>query len=433
MGGLLVHQVGRVTEFGLAEIRRNVAPVFAVALPPRLTVLLQLAALPAALVAVLLRPAGGLVVGLVLVLLWLLSVQRRLANHVWLAAISLLVLACVPVGVTPVVFRDLLAGLYLSAAVFKMTSEYLFGQRSPGRVIADHYARAVGLRVPAHLLRWVPTVVVAVELVVGVLIMVPGMELWAMYMALAMHWMFGITGNFPFAVIAMVLWTAALSPDAVGPVLPVPHNPAWIALPVSLVAAVVFRWRAGKLRGWPFVVRDAVDSTAFGVLAAIALSYSRAGGPAVLPAAAVAHWVVGALFLLNAALVYCGVKLEWSFAMFSGMRPFGRSWWQRGGLRDWPRYYSLTLPDKVPAQLVRDIGPSFLYKVTRADAVVHESVVHHLEKAAARSRTTFSPRTMVSNPRTGDLEPVEDSPRPRRTPLLFPAVIPRKFDEIYLG
>ncbi len=436
--GLLVHQAGRLCEYGISEVHRNYAPVFAITLPRWATAVCQTVALPAALIAVVTTPAPtGLLLGIGLVLVWIASIQRRLANHVWLGTLTLVGLACAPPNRDPVVAHDLLAGLYLSAALFKANKDYLVGERSPGRVITEHYAKRLGLPVPWPLLRWVPAGLIAVELTIGVMLLVPDVAKWGMCLALLMHWVFGITGNFPFSIIAMTLWVTVFSQRAGQVVLPAPHDPAWLAVPLSLILAMAFRWKTGKLLSARFVFKDVLQSVLFGFLVTLAISCLLVGS--VWPGGggtALVHWFVGLVFALNAILLVAGVKLEWSFAMFSSLRPFGRSWLQRGGLQSWPRYYSLTLPERIPEPLVRAIGSEFLYKATRAENVVHESVVHHLEKAAGKWCTTFVPCVVVNNRKTGNMEPGEaggGQPRPRRTPLLFPAVIPKQLDKLYLG
>ncbi|ONF67869.1 hypothetical protein [Amycolatopsis keratiniphila] len=432
--GLLTHLAGRLCEHGLAELCRSYAPVFPLMLPRWANSLCQTIMLPAALVVEGTVPGlTGQLIGIGLVVLWVGSIQRRLANHVWLAMLALVGFACTPSELDWVVARDLLAGVYLSAAFFKVNKDYLTGEQSPGRVIAEHYARGLGLPVPGALLRWVPAAVVVVELVVGVLLLVPGGGEWGLLLALLMHWVFGLTGNFPFSIIAMTLWVTMFSAQADHVVLPAQTGLLWLMGALSCGFAVLFRWKSGKIRKSRFFFRDVVESALFGVLAAIVLSLSAEEPAALVAGAAPVHWAIAAVFVINALLLVAGVKLEWSFAMFTGLRPFGRSWLQRGGLRDWPRYYSLTLPARIPEPLLKMIGPEFLYRATRADAVVHESVVRHLETAAARWRTTFVPRAVVNNRDTGDMEPIEDRSQPRRIPLFFPAVIPKNIDKLYLG
>jgi hypothetical protein len=429
--GLLAHQLGRLWEQGFVGAHHNYAPVFAVSAPKELTFAGQVVALPAALVAIVVVPApAGPLVALALVLFWLFTVQRRLANHCWLGVVALVAMVFVPQSTHAVVARDLLVGLYLSAALFKLNSEYLFTNHSAGRVVTRFYLGLLGLRMPHALLRPVPALVILAEFLTGLSLLDRDFAPAGLVLAVAMHLAFGVSGNFGFSTVALVLWVVALASDSHGVAVPPVNSVWWVAVAVSAVLALLLGRTAAGRRSVSLLAKDLVQGATFGALCSIAFG-APAGradwtGPLV-------HVLVGALFVVNFALVMVGAKLEWSFAMFSSLRPFGRSWLQRRWFTDWPRYYVLTLPDRIPVSLVKTVRPDFLYQATRPDNAVHESVVRRLEAVANRYDTTLMP--VVVEPRDGELVPSTraEQPPPRRTVLLFPAIVPRSFAKCYLG
>jgi len=431
VAGLLAHQVGRLWEQGFKGAHLSYAPVFAVGAPAWLTWTGQVVALPAALAAVVALPgSAGPLVALACVLCWLGTVQRRLANHCWLSVVALVVLVFAPPSAHAVVARDLLAGLYFSAALFKLNPEYLFTARSAGRVVTRFYLGLLGLRVPPALLRPVPVLVILAEFVTGLCLLDPGLARGGLVAAIAMHLAFGVSGNFGFSTVAMVLWAIALAAGPGGVAVPPVSSGWWAAIPVSAVLAVLLGRTAAGGRTPSFLAKDLFQGVTFGAVCAIAL-----GAPAGRAdwTGTLVHVLVGALFAVNFALVLTGAKLEWSFAMFSSLRPFGRSWLQRRLLTDWPRYYVLTLPDLIPAPLLDAVRPEFLYQATRPENAVHESVVRRLEATANRYGATLAPR--VVEPGDGELVPSTraSQPPPRRAVLLFPAIVPRSFTKHYLG
>jgi hypothetical protein len=428
VAGLLAHQLVRMWEQGFAGVHHNYAPVFAIGLPQWATFVGQVAALPVALVVVVVVPAP--LDALVPVLCWLVTVQRRLANHCWLSLVALAAMALVPPAADAVVARDLLIGLYLSAALFKLNPEYLFTDRSAGRVVTGFYLRLLGLPTPRWLLGPVPVLVILAELLTGLALLSPDFAVVGLVLAIATHWAFGVSGNFSFSIVAMVLWVTAFASNADGVAFPPVTSAWWLAVPVSAALALVLGRTAAGRRSVSLLGKDLFQGAAFGALCAVALA-----APPAPPAwsSPLVHVLVAALFVANFLLVLAGAKLEWSFAMFSSLRPFGRSWLQRGWIKDWPRYYLLTLPDRVPRHLLVAVQPQFLYQATRADNAVHESVVCRLEALARECDTTFAPRAV--EPGNGELmlSARVDQLTPRRTVLLFPAIVPRNFTKHYLG
>lgn len=435
VAGLLFHQVNRHWEYGFSGIGHHFAPVFGIRLPRPAVIFGQVAALPLALLtSVTVTSLAGRATAVALAFYWMLSTHRRLSDHSWLGAVVAAVMAFTPVGLHPFVARDFLAGVYLTAAVLKVNDEYLFTERSAGRLVTAHYFRL--LKVPIHpgLLRTVPAAVIVAEFTAGVLLIVPGGERWSLWLAILMHLAFGVSGNFPFSVVAMTLWVTAFSPAGR---IELSGNPSavWLAaLLTGLPALATGRTATGR-RSRSWLVKDAYQGAVYGALCAVAV-LSRSHGPA--PAdgqVTLVHAMVALAFTVNFLLVVTGMKLEWAFAMFTSLRPFGRSWLERHRLRDWPRYYALTLPARIPKSLLREIDPGFVYLATRAENVVHEGVVYHLEAAARKHGVSFAPKAMTVDPLVRELVPAPadpPAPAPRRRLLSYPAIAPRSLDRHYL-
>ncbi|MEV6050411.1 hypothetical protein [Streptomyces sp. NPDC052107] len=434
VAGLLFHQINRLWEYGFASAGQRYAPVFGIRLPRRTAAAGQLAALPVALLLALTTPSlAGRTAAVLLIALWMLATQVRLSDHCWLGAVAAAVMAFTPSPLHALVAEDLLAGVYLTAALLKVNDEYLFTERSAGRVVTAHYLRLLGLPDFPRLVRAVPASVIVVELLAGVLACVPGAERWALGLAILMHLAFGVSGNYPFSVVALALWVTVFSPD--GRIEP--DGPAWAlwaaAFLVGLLSAATGRTAKGRRSaGW--LIKDFYQGVVYGALCATAVLSAAPGPNRSSLWVPFAHGLVALAFAANFLLVVAGVKLEWSFAMFTSLRPFGRSWLERHRLREWPRYYALTLPARIPKSLLQDVDPTFVYLATRDENVVHEGVVHHLEAVARKHAVTFAPRVMTIAPGGRELVPSpSQQPPPRRRFLGYPAVVPKSLDRRYLA
>ncbi|GAA3571026.1 hypothetical protein GCM10022295_61180 [Streptomyces osmaniensis] len=368
-----------------------------------------------------------------LIAYWMLATQIRLSDHCWLGAVAVAVLAFTPASLHALVAEDLLAGVYLTAALLKVNDEYLFTERSAGRVVTAHYLRLLGLPEFPRLVKAVPASVIAVECLAGVMACVPGAERWALGLAILMHLVFGVSGNYPFSVVALALWVTVFSPGGgieVG-------GPEWVlwaaALLVGLLSMAMGRTAKGRRSvGW--LIKDFYQGAVYGALCATAFLSQASGPDRSAPWASLAHGLVAVAFAVNLLLVVAGIKLEWGFAMFTSLRPFGRSWLERHRLREWPRYYALTLPARIPKSLLRDIDPTFVYLATRDENVVHEGVAHHLEAVGRKHNVTFAPQAMTVAAGERVLVPAESQSRPpRRRYLDYPAVVPKSLDRRYLA
>ncbi|MEU1471645.1 hypothetical protein ABZ434_25920 [Streptomyces sp. NPDC005761] len=435
VASLLFHQVNRHWEYGFSGVGHHFAPVFGIRLPRAAAALGQVAALPLALLVVLsAHSLPGRALAVVLAFYWMLATHRRLSDHSWLGFVAAAVMAFAPATVHPVLARDLLAGVYLTAALLKVNDEYLFTGRSAGRVVTAHYLRLLGLRVHPRLLNAVPVAVITVEFAAGALLCVPGGEQWSLWLAILMHLAFGVSGNLPFSVVAMALWVTALSPAGSIAISGGTSSVGFGALTAGLLCLATGRSATGR-RPPNWLAKDFCQGVVFGALCALAV-LSRAAGPEPVGSqAALVHVLVALAFVLNFLLVVTGVKLEWAFAMFTSLRPFGRSWLERHRFKDWPRYYTLTLPARIPKALLREIDPEFIYLATRAENVVHEGVVYHLEAAAQKCSVSFSPQAMAVDPFSRGLVPAPPDPRrpaPRPRLLAYPAIAPKSLDRRYL-
>ncbi|MFH0521663.1 hypothetical protein ACHBTE_31330 [Streptomyces sp. M41] len=434
VAALLFHQVNRLWEYGFSGVGQHWAPVFGVRLPRRTAAAGQLAALPAAVLLALTVPSlAGRSAVVALIAFWLLATQMRLSDHCWLGAVAVAVMAFTPTPVHAVLAEDLLAGVYLTAALLKVNDEYLFTDRSAGRVVTAHYLRLLGLPEFPRLLRAMPALVIGTELLVGVLACVPGAELWALGIAIPMHLVFGVSGNYPFSVVALALWVTAFSPD--GRIEP--DGPAAVlwaaALLVGLLSTATGRTAKGR-RSTSWLIKDFYQGAVYGALCATAVLAPASGPDRSASWVPYTHALLALAFAVNFGLVVAGVKLEWSFAMFTSLRPFGRSWLERHRLREGPRYYSLTLPARMPKALLKDIDPTFVYLATREENVVHEGVAHHVEAVARKHDVTFAPRAMTQVADRRELVPApSERSAPRRRFLDYPAVTPKHLDRRYLA
>lgn len=341
-------------------------------------------------------------------------------------------MAVTPAEIHPFVARDLLACVYLTAALLKINDEYLFTDRSAGRVVTAHYLHLLGLPARPAFLKTVAPSVIFVEFTTGAMLWVPGGEPWGLWLAILMHLAFGVSGNLPFSVVAMALWVTAFSPDGTIDATS-QTGPIWVSALLAGLAALTLGRTATGRRSHSWLVKDFFQGAVYGALCAVAV-LSQADAPAPRSDHVIlVHWLVGSAFVVNFLLVVTGVKLEWAFAMFTSLRPFGRSWLERHRLIDWPRYYALTLPPHIPKSLLREIDPEFLYLATRPENVVHEGVVYHLEAAARKCDLSFAPRTMTVDVGVRELVPADTpQPPPRRRLLAYPAIAPKSLDRRYL-
>ncbi|MFG3531977.1 hypothetical protein ACGF8B_35360 [Streptomyces sp. NPDC047917] len=433
VAALLFHQVNRLWEYGFAGAGQHYAPVFGIRLPRRAAAAGQLAALPAALIVTLTIPSlAGRAAVVLLIAFWMLATQVRLSDHCWLGAVAAAAMAFAPRPLHAVVAEAMLAGVYLTAALLKINGEYLFTERSAGRVATAHYLRLLGLPDLPRLVSAAPALVIVVELLTGALVCIPGAERWALGLAILMHLAFGVSGNYPFSVVALALWVTVFSSD--GRIEPA--GSAWAlwatALLVGLLSMAAGRTARGRRSpGW--LMKDFFQGMVYGTLCATAF-LSAPGPDRSAPWAPLACGLVALAFAVNFLLVVTGIKLEWSFAMFTSLRPFGRSWLERHRLREWPRYYALSLPARIPKTLLHEVDPTFVYLATRDENVVHEGVAHGLEAVARKHDVTFAPRVMAIAAGGRDLVPAESQqPPPRRRFLNYPAVVPRSLDRRYLA
>ncbi|MFJ2879408.1 hypothetical protein ACIPJN_19975 [Streptomyces sp. NPDC086796] len=435
ISSLLFHQINRHWEYGFSAVGQHFAPVFGIRLPRVAAVTGQVAALPMALlIALTAHSLAGRLTAVAIAFYWMLATHRRLSDHSWLGWVAAAVMSVTPAGIHPVVARDLLACVYLTAALLKVNDEYLFTERSAGRIVTAHYLQLLGLPARPAFLKTVAASVIIVEFTTGVMLWVPGGELWSLWLAILMHLAFGVSGNLPFSVVAMALWVTAFSPDGTIDISG-DTGPTWLAALLAGLAALTLGRTATGRRSRSWLVKDFYQGAVYGTLCAVAV-LSRAEGPAPRSShVMLVHGLVGLAFVVNFLLVVTGVKLEWAFAMFTSLRPFGRSWLERHRLMDWPRYYALTLPARIPKSLLREIDPEFLYLATRAENVVHEGVVYHLEAAARKCDVSFAPQAMTVDLGVRELVPAPadpPQPAPRRRLLAYPAIAPKSLDQRHL-
>ncbi|MFG1910727.1 hypothetical protein [Kribbella sp. NPDC048928] len=407
---LICHQLNTVLRDGTESLRHGFAPVLGWRPPAVLAMPLQILALPACALIYWLLPVPYGWFAVVLLAAWISVQNWRLANHVWLAFVALVLLQ-LPAGrgsVSPL----LLGAMYASAGAFKLNGQFLRSEESYGRTMIRLYAGYLRIRPPQILLRAAPVAVAVVELGLGagLLLNLPVQPLFVV--AVGLHFVFGISGNFPFSLVAVVLW--ALQMDPAGRL----RTPSAAGLAATMAVFV-----AGLLLTTRSVYRKRrVGALAAGTFAGLyALTvYSAAiasghGSPRPIDWFTPLAVVITAAAVLNLGSVVLGYRSEAAFAMFSNIQPFGPA--KPFGLTPrWrARYYTLSLPEAFPAALLDRIPATLLYRSTGGRNFVYEPFAYQLERIARDSRVSFEPRQVLGPPRTG---------LPRPGPLLFPPLLP---------
>ncbi|GAA3092439.1 hypothetical protein [Streptosporangium carneum] len=420
---LVGHQANNVLREGTGYVLHTFAPVTGVPLPRALVAALQTSLLPVCTALFLLGGRPGGLVAVVLLALWVAVQNWRLSNHVWLAFLAVALFQAVPADHAGEVARFLLGGVYLTAGLFKTNHQFLATARSCGRLIPRLYAERTGLRLGDRLLSRVPLAVVATELLLGgaLLLNAPLLPLFAV--AAGMHLLFGLTGNFPFSLVALCLWAAAAEPPA-GFDRP-PAVPLTLVALASLGIGVRFgtRWiyrntRAGGVLCGVFAM---VFGTA--VYAMIA-----SGAFADSPIDPGSGWTALGVASLagNLLSVVMGLRTEWAFTMFSNVRPHGPVRVLGRAPRWRAPYFELSLPRSFPEGLLSVIPPAILYQATSGTNVVYGPVAFRLERLARRFGVSLEPVRVEYSPLSNAFrtDPARRA-EPRPGPLLFPPLIPR--------
>jgi hypothetical protein len=436
---LLSHQLSYVAGHGRRHLTRSFAPAWGLRLPPPAFVAVQVGAIPVAIGALAARHPAGNGAALATLALFAAVQTLRLSNHLYLAVLgtAALTLSGAP---TTLDARLLLGGVYLTAGLLKCNREFLTSRTSTARYIVAKYLYVLSRdlagrsrRTPAALLSALPPAVALVEVTVGLALLAGRALPAALLAALLLHVAFGLTGNFPFSLMVLPFWYVAAggAPEAAPPA----GGTGVLAVAVAAGAAVAgyrlgahWTYPSPRTGRWSF----AALSGAFGGLATLVLvaALGPARGPAGRGLDAGAALLLAA-FVVNLVLLVTGRKTEWSFAMFSNVRPYGPA--RVAGVRPpWTqRYYAVRWRGAIPSS-VREAVPGHVERSLRTgDSLVTGPVAEELRARAGAGveivpvRFDRGRRVFVDDPGA--------AVRPRGGPLWVAPVMPRDPGARYLG
>lgn len=420
---LMGHQVNNVLREGTGHLSHNFAPVTGVSLPRPLVAPLRTALLPACAALFLL---GGRTAGLTavpLLVIWVAVQNWRLSNHVWLALLAVALFQTVPAAHIGEVARFLLGGVYLTSGLFKVNRQFLATAQSCGRLIPRLYSKRLGLPLGDGVLFGAPLLVVTVELYLGSALLLNAPLYPPFMVAAGMHFIFGMTGNFPFSLVALCLWAASAEPAT---------GFAWPPVArLALVSAILFGVGSRFGTAWIYrhVEAGAVLCGVFAVLFGSSVYTMTASGPFADSFISPRSWwtALGVLLLTgNLLSVVMGLRTEWAFTMFSNVRPHGRVR-VLGRVPRWrAAYFELSLPRSFPEGLLSEIPPAILYQATSGANVVYGPVAFRLEGLARRFGVSFRPTPVAYSPSSNTFQRgTARQTGPRPGPLLFPPLLPR--------
>lgn len=325
--GLLTHQFMYVIMYK-GYLRINFAPALGVRLPGWAFSAVQVAAIPAVVALLLLGHPVATGVALALYVLWASVQSMRISNHVWLGFLAIALLGFAEPSEQVTVARLLLGGLYLLSGLIKCNDEFLFSEQSAAKEILYLQEANGNWRAPKAVVALSPFLTAIAEIGVGVALLVDVNLVAAFVVAAVFHFSFGFVGNVHFSVIAMSIWWVALQAEL----------PSWAVLAdnglLFLAAAVL---GAGSSLLLKANLRDFIEyGSRAGTLGSALLNglyppiallvwFSIPSGPTAPAVWSVEATVAVLAMLLNLVLLLMGRKSEWTYAMFSNVRPYSRA------------------------------------------------------------------------------------------------------------
>ncbi|MFC5055824.1 hypothetical protein [Saccharothrix xinjiangensis] len=303
------------------------APALGLRLPRPLFTALQVAGIPVFLVLLATGDRVAGVLALAVYACWVGAQNLRISNHLWLAFLGAAVLVFLPPAEQVTAARLLLGCVYLISGLVKCNRAFLFSETSVGRFVLADGLDKVRLRSPRWFAVTSPFVVVLAELGSGVALLADRGVLAAFLACVALHFFFGVVGNYHFSLVCLAFWYQATGAHLpLGELLGGGHL---VVLGVAAVPAVAaYSVVRRVLRSGPRFAAGlsvTVVLTAVYGMAAVAVwrSISAPGGePGAWGAGPV---VVLVVVVANFALLLLGVKSEWAFAMFSNVRPYSNA------------------------------------------------------------------------------------------------------------
>lgn len=432
----------------------NFSPVFAIALPRWLVLVGNVGAPVGISTALLFVDYSSLVRNVIvigLLIVWLLCKNLRVSNHSFLAVVTIIALSLSGSRESAAgALGAILAAMYLAAGIAKMNRAYLLGENSLGRRLVDlnlsknarflartpDWARR-GLHVGATF------VVPALELLVGLMMLANAPLFVCLLIGLSLHFFFGIAGNSEFTSVAAAIWMAMVvlsEPVSIDDIrAALESNRQWVFIYLLSVILATAVWQCtwhyrSRLAG---MVNEIIAAVFFGVMSSAAVAVVQ---PESVVVVTILPFIVTLAGTLGAVLV--GARLEFSFAMLSNLRPYGREWILFiPKPRVQPRYYFLRLPSKIPVSLFNAVPVQFIRSATSREFVVHISTATSLARLFSRHGVTLLACRAVPDPQLGRMVPVSgadpsawiDLSTARPKCLLFPPLIPADLSHPIIG
>jgi len=433
--GLLTHQFMYVIMYR-RYLTINFAPALGVLLPDRLFVLVQVTAIPLVIVLLSVGGTAATLAALAVYSLWASVQSMRISNHVWLAFLGIALVGLSDPDSRVTVARLLLGALYLVSGLVKCNNEFLFSEQSAARVIITMQATNGNWRAPRILLALSPYVVAFAEVAVGVLLLAGVQLVLAFAVCAVLHFTFGFVGNVHFSLIALAFWSVALGcrlPDAA--VL----GANWaVLLAVTAFGAATSYLLKANLRDFidPSSTAGLVGSAVLNGLycpAAVLVWLAIPDGE--LPAGAwgIGPAVAAVAMTANFVLLLAGLKSEWSYAMFSNVKPYGGARIFGFAPRWRARYYAVEWVGELPEETRRLIPEHTREQLEAGSHVFSGPVVRELARIAERtghrievSPVSFDGETTVAAGPGGEAAA-------RRGPLWVAPSITRRAATAHLG
>lgn len=263
--GMLVHLGIYLARQGTA-LFRQFSPALAVHVPrPVYTVVaggFMAAMISWAYIGASFRP-----IALLALIVWASMQSLRLSNHVAFLALLLMGFLILGQAVQAEFAASMLGWMYVSAGLYKVNRDFLFTSRSVPRVLAaDQYRRLTGRSLPKIAMKVVPSATVALELCLGVSLLVGITIRPIMICALIAHFIFLIIGHAHYSLVALGAWCIAAN-ASFGQALDLDMRVVQLVVALGVLAG------AGLATPWVFrwsLLGRCVTGTAAGVYALVA-------------------------------------------------------------------------------------------------------------------------------------------------------------------
>jgi hypothetical protein len=374
------------------------APALGVHLPQPIFTLVQTVALPLFVVLLAIGGPVATAIGLGIYLLWSSIQSMRISNHVWLAFIGAAVVTLSDPLEQVAEARLILGALYFISGLVKCNDEFLFTERSVARAAIIDQAANLKLPVPRFMLLFSPAVVAIAEVAAGVSLLVNQGVVLVFAVCVVLHFAFGIVGNFHFSLIALAFWHEALGGNAsIGTAL----SNSW---PWMVVAAIGGAIASYLLKSNLLDARDRTSRAGFAASAFLSAAFCAA---TTLTWASVStsalteeKWGAGVavtmiVLLVNFFLLVFGVKSEWTYAMFSNVRPYGQARIFGFTPRWRAVYFSVTWEGNFPDALGDRLPEQVLARIKDSEHVFSAPVAKELKELSKSFGTPLTITPMV--------------------------------------